>query len=93
MLETGFTKTNYEKRLRDMELKGQLLTFYSGGIKLPDFIVRDLYTKNNISKEIQYLDLNKIYSNKNISDKEIKNFMKKIKNFLQKSLKISGMWS
>ena len=87
MLETGFTKTNYEKRLRDMELKGQLLTFYSGGIKLPDFIVRDLYTKNNISKEIQYLDLNKIYSNKNISDKEIKEFYEKNKKFFTEKFK------
>ena len=34
MITTGYSKIIYEKRIKDMELKAQLLSFYSGGIRL-----------------------------------------------------------
>tara|TARA_B100001029_G_C15044017_1_gene445757 strand:- start:164 stop:1615 length:1452 start_codon:yes stop_codon:yes gene_type:complete len=83
MLTSGYTKTLYEKTIRNMELKGQLLTFYSGGIRLPDFILNDMFTKNYSSKKINYIDLNKVYAKKIIADTDIKNYYEKNKKFFK----------
>ena len=49
MLTSGYTKIRYEKTIKNIEQKGQLLSFYSGGIKLPSFIVKDIYQNENQS--------------------------------------------
>ena len=64
LLTQGFAASEYEKNIFNLETKGQLLSYYSGGIKLPNFIIDDLYKRENKSKEISILDLNKIYSQK-----------------------------
>ena len=74
LLQNGYTAPTYEKYIRNIELKGQLLNYYSGGIKLPDFIIDQLYKKENQIKEIEFLNLSKIYSKKIIDEKEIKKF-------------------
>ena len=87
MIESGFTKPTYEKRIKDMELKGQLLTFYSGGIKLPKFIINEQFNKENTKKTIEYLDLSQIYNKKIIPEKDIKEFYDKNKKFFTKKYK------
>ena len=74
MLTSGYTKIRYEKTIKNIEQKGQLLSFYSGGIKLPSFIVKDIYQNENQSKEISFLDLDKIYEKKVITEEKIKDF-------------------
>ena len=70
--------------LDNTDLSGaNLVGVYSGGIRLPEFIVDDIYMKENKIKEIEYLDLSKIYSKKVIKDKEIKDFYEKNKNFFE----------
>ncbi len=83
LLENGYTAPTYEKFIKNIELKAQLLNYYSGGIRLPEFIVDDIYMKENKIKEIEYLDLSKIYSKKVIKDKDIKDFYEKNKNFFE----------
>ena len=79
LLKNGYTAPAYEGYVKNIELKGQLLNYYSGGIKLPDFVVEDLFRKENQIKEIQYFDLNSIYSKKMINENEIKEFYEKNK--------------
>ncbi len=79
LLKNGYTASAYEGYIKNVELKGQLLNYYSGGIKLPDYKVEDLYRKENRIKEVQYLDLNSIYSKKVINENEIKEFYEKNK--------------
>ena len=43
MISNNLTKPFYENIVRETEVKDQLLNFYSGGIKLPVFIINDLY--------------------------------------------------
>ena len=83
LLTNGFPAANYEKNIYNLETKGQLLTYYSGGIKLPEFLIDDLYTRENKSKILSYLDLEKIYSKKEITTKEYEEFYEKNKNFFQ----------
>ena len=74
LLKNGYSAPTYEKYIKGLEVKAQLLNLYSGGIKLPNFIIEDLSEKENHSKQISYLNLNNIYSKKIIDEKEIKKF-------------------
>ena len=73
----------HTKNIKSIELKGQLLNYYSGGIKLPEFIVDELYKKENQIKNIDFLNLNKIYSKKIIEEKDIQKFYKENKDLFK----------
>ena len=45
LLEKGFTAPVYERYIKSIELKGQLLNYYSGGLKLPKFIINEQFIK------------------------------------------------
>ena len=83
MISNNLTKPFYENIVRETEVKDQLLNFYSGGIKLPVFIINDLYKKENILKKINYINLTKIYEKNEISESEIKDYYDKNKNSFQ----------
>ena len=74
LLKNGYSASTYEKYIKSMEIKAQLLNFYSGGIKLPKFMIEDLFGKDNHSKDISYLDLSNIYTKKMINEEEIQKF-------------------
>lgn len=87
MISNNLTKPFYENIVRETEVKDQLLNFYSGGIKLPVFIINDLYKKENILKKINYINLTKIYEKNKISEKEIEDYYEKNKNSFQEIYK------
>tara|TARA_Y100000813_G_scaffold122273_1_gene87711 strand:- start:1961 stop:3412 length:1452 start_codon:yes stop_codon:yes gene_type:complete len=74
LIKNGYSAPTYEKYIRGLEIKAQLLNLYSGGIKLPKFIIEDLFNKDNHLKKINYLNLSSIYSKKVISEQEIEKF-------------------
>ncbi len=83
LLENGYSAPTYERHIKSIELKGQLLNYYSGGIKLPEFIVDELYKKENQIKEVEFLNLSKIYSKKIIEEKDIQKFYEENKNLFK----------
>ncbi len=83
LLTKGFAAPEYEKTILNFETKGQLLSYYSGGIKLPKFLIDDLYVQENHSKEISFIDLERVYSQKKITDTKIKDFYEKNKEFFK----------
>ncbi len=83
LLSKGFAAPEYEKTILNFETKGQLLSFYSGGIKLPNFLIDDLYKQENKSKHISFIDLEKVYSQNKITETKIKEFYEKNKNFFK----------
>ena len=87
MISNALTKPFYENLVRETEIKDQLLNFYSGGIKLPLFMVNDLYKKENQSKKINYINLTKIYEKNEISESAIKNYYEKNKNSFKDTYK------
>tara|TARA_Y100001970_G_scaffold270488_1_gene364438 strand:- start:2306 stop:3673 length:1368 start_codon:yes stop_codon:yes gene_type:complete len=74
LLEKGFTAPVYERYIKSIELKGQLLNYYSGGLKLPKFIINEQFIKENKTKEIEFLNLSKIYSKNKILENDIQKF-------------------
>ena len=87
MISNNLTKPFYENIVRETEVKDQLLNFYSGGIRLPIFIINDLYKKENILKKVNYINLTKIYEKNKISEKEIEDYYEKNKNSFQEIYK------
>ena len=83
LLTKGFTASEYEKNILNLESKGQLLSYYSGGIKLPNFLIDDLYKQENKSKQISFIDLEKVYSKRKITESEVKDFYEKNKEFFK----------
>ena len=83
LLTKGFAAPEYEKSILTFETKGQLLSYYSGGIKLPKFLIDDLYKQENKSKHVSFIDLEKIYSQKKIAETKIKDFYEKNKEFFK----------
>ena len=64
LLESNTSSVQFEKKIKDNELKKKLFNYISGGIKPPYFLINKNY-KDQLKKiEIDYLDLNSIYINK-----------------------------
>ena len=83
LLENGYTAATYERYIKNIELKGQLLKYYSGGIKLPEFIIDELFIKENQIKNLEYINLSEIYKNKIIDENEIKKTYEENKDFFK----------
>ena len=83
LLSKGFSAAQYEKSINEFESKGQLLSYYSGGIKLPFFLVDQLFIRENKSKNISFVDLEKVYSQNKISENQIKELYDKNKEFFK----------
>ncbi len=83
LLQNNYNAPTYERYLKGIELKAQLLNYYSGGISLPEFVIDELYKKENQIKEIEFINLNKVYEKKIIEEKDIEEFYKKNKDFFE----------
>ena len=78
LLENNISPVNFEKEIRDNELKKKLFAYIGGGIKSPYFLTNKTY-KDQLKKiEIDYIDLNSVYINKNeISNDDLIKHVKK----------------
>ncbi len=65
LLETNTHSTKYEKDMKNNELKKKLFTYIGGGIRPPYFLINKNYKEQSKKIEINFIDLNSIYINKN----------------------------
>ena len=65
LLENNMLSVKFEKRIRDNELKKKLFTYIGGGIKSPFFLINKKYNEQSKKVDVDYIDLNSIYINKN----------------------------
>ena len=65
LLENNMTSVKFEQGIRDNELKKKLFTYIGGGIKSPFFLINKNYKEQLKKIEVDYIDLNSIYINKN----------------------------
>jgi len=72
LLESKISVTAFEQNIAEQEKKRQLLTFLSQGVNLPEFLIQQEHANENQIKTIQYLDLNNLYKNYLVPEKEIK---------------------
>jgi len=65
LLENSMQSVKFEQGIRNNELKKKLFTYIGGGIKAPFFLTNKTYKDELKTIEIDYLNLDTIYINKN----------------------------
>ena len=63
LLKSNLTAPLFERNVAEQEKKRQLLSFLASGITVPHFLVKSEFNKENQSKTIKYINLDKIYKN------------------------------
>jgi len=61
LLENNIPAAEFEIRLRKSELKKELFTYISGGIKSPYFIANKTFKDNAKKIDLSYINLNNVY--------------------------------
>ncbi len=61
LLKSNLNAPLFEKNIVAQEKKRQLLSFLSSGVNIPYFLIKSEFNKENQSKTIKYIDLEKIY--------------------------------
>ncbi len=80
LLEGNLTSVVFEKSVRENELKKELFKYISGGIKSPFFLINKTYKDQLKKVEIDYINLDSVYINKdNISLEDLKKHVEKNK--------------
>ena len=72
LLKSGITAPTFEANIVQQESRRQLLSTLAGGIIVPDSYVIKIFEKENQIKTIKYIDLDKYYLSKKISQDELK---------------------
>ncbi len=98
--DNKFSRTEYEKFLvsnslsaplfetnvAEQEKKRQLLSFLSGGIEIPNFLVQYEFNKENQTKKIEFINLKSFY-NKAVTEKRINDIYNENKNLYTETFK------
>jgi len=87
LLESSISAPMFEQNIAEQEKKRQLLTFLSEGVNLPEFLIEQEYVNENQIKTIQYLELDSLYKNYSIPEKEISKTYESNKNIFTQDFK------
>ena len=80
LIKSGITALQFESNIVEQEKRRQFLSSLSGGIVIPEILVKKEYRKENQSKTIQYIDLEKYHSKNKPSEKSKKELYERNKN-------------
>ena len=80
LIKSGITAPQFEKNIVAQEKKRQFLSSLSGGIVIPEILVKKEYRKENQTKTIQYIDLETYHSKNKPSEKSKKELFDRNKN-------------
>ena len=79
LIKSGTTAPQFEANIVEQEKRRQFLSSLAGGIVIPENLVKKEFKKENQTKTIQYIDLDKYHSKNKPSQESIKEFTKEIK--------------
>ena len=80
LLKSGLTAPQFESNIVEQEKRRQFLSSLAGGIVIPDTLVEKEFRKENQTKMIQYIDLEKYHLKNKPSQESIKELYEKNKN-------------
>ncbi len=84
LLMSNVTAPIFEQNIVEQESRRQFLSFLAGGITIPDILVENAFKKENQTKTIKYINLEKYHLNKKPSEEKIKELYNKNKSlFIQ----------
>ena len=87
LIKSGMSAPQFESNIVEQEKRRQFLSSLAGGIVIPEILVQKEFRKENQTKTIQYIDLEKYHSKKKPSLENIKELYNKNKNVFLKELK------
>ena len=80
LIKSGVTAPLFEENIAEQEKKRQFLSSLSGGIVVPELLVKKEYRKENQTKTIKYIDLEKYHSKNKPTEENKKELYEKNKN-------------
>ena len=80
LLKSGTTAPQFESNIKEQEKRRQFLSSLAGGIVIPEILVEKEFKKENQTKIIQYIDLDKYHSKNQPSQEKIKELYERNKN-------------
>jgi len=87
LLKSSVDAPAFEQNIVEQESRRQFLSFLAGGITIPDILVENAFKKENQTKTIKYIDLEKYHSSKKPSQTKIKELYNKSKNLFIEEFK------
>ena len=87
LLQGNVTAPVFEQNIIEQESRRQFLSFLAGGISIPDSLVQDAFRKENQTKTIKYINLEKYHLSKKPSNEKIKELYEKNKSLFIKEFK------
>ena len=80
LIKSGVSAPQFEANIAEQEKRRQFLSFLSGGIIVPEIMVKQEFRKENQTKTIKYLDLERYHLKKQPSEQTKKELYEKNKN-------------
>ena len=87
LIKSGITAPQFEANIVEQEKRRQFLSSLAGGIVIPEILVEKEFRKENQTKTIQYIDLDKYHSKNKPSKESIKELYERNKNVFFTELK------
>ena len=87
LIKSGVTAPQFEANIVEQEKRRQFLSSLAGGIVVPEMLVEKEYKKENQTKTIQYIDLDKYHSKNKPSNESLKDLYERNKNIFFIELK------
>ncbi|MFL2877975.1 MAG: SurA N-terminal domain-containing protein [Candidatus Pelagibacter sp.] len=80
LIKSGITAPQFETNIVEQEKRRQFLSSLAGGIVIPETLINQEFKKENQTKTIQYIDLEKYYNNNKPTAEDIKKLYERNKN-------------
>ena len=79
LIKSGVTAPQFENNIVEQEKRRQFLSSLSGGMVIPELLIKKEYRKENQIKTIKYIDLEKFHSKNNPTDESKKELFERNK--------------
>ena len=80
LIKSGITAPQFEANIVEQEKRRQFLSSLAGGIVIPETLINQEFAKENQTKTIQYIDLEKYHAKNKPSEEDIENLYDRNKN-------------
>ena len=80
LIKSGITAPQFEANIVEQEKRRQFLSSLAGGIVIPETLINQEFKKENQTKTIQYIDLEKYHIKNKPTEEEIKKLYERNKN-------------
>ena len=80
LIKSGITAPQFEANIAEQEKKRQFLSSLAGGIVIPETLIKQEFKKENQTKTIRYIDLEKYHAKNKPTEDDIKKLYERNKN-------------